>query len=43
MPDEELDNLLRENREIIDALSEVAIQQGKEQKDELKVLFTLIH
>jgi len=43
MPDEELDNLLRENREIIDALSEVAIQQGKERKDELKVLFTLIH
>jgi len=43
MADEELDNLLRENREIIDALSEVAIQQGKEKKDELKVLFTLIH
>ncbi len=43
MPDEELDNLLRENREIINALSEVTIQQGKERKDELKVLFTLIH
>ena len=43
MADEELDNLLRENGEIIDALSEVAIQQGKERKDELKILFTLIH
>lgn len=42
-PDEELDNLLSENRKLIDALSEVAIQQGKEQKGELKVLFTLIH
>ena len=43
MPDEELDNLLRENSKLIDALSEVANQQGKEQKGELKVLFTLIH
>lgn len=43
MADEELNNLLRENGEIIDALSEVAIQQGKERKDELKILFTLIH
>lgn len=37
----ELDNLLRENRELGDARSGVATQQGKEQKDELKVLSTL--
>lgn len=43
MPDEELDNLLKENRALIDTLSEVAIQQGKEKKGGLKVLFTLIH
>jgi hypothetical protein len=43
MPDEELEKLLNDNRELLDSFDEVATQQRKEKNGQLKVLFTIIH